>query len=60
MIYKHTVTVYSYCSHSDINECAEHTDQCDESHAECSNIIGGYECKCNVGFSGDGRHCGKL
>ena len=55
-----------YCSditsvcHTDIDECAEQSDQCDEAHADCSNTVGSYECQCTVGFIGDGRHCCKL
>ena len=45
---------------TDIDECAEQSDQCDEAHADCSNAVGSYECECNVGFIGDGRHCGNL
>ena len=46
--------------YTDIDECAKHTHQCDEAHAKCSNTAGSYNCECNVGFTGDGRHCGKL
>ena len=42
----------------DIDECAEDTDECDF-HADCENTVGSYECTCNVGFSGNGRNCGK-
>ena len=42
----------------DIDECAEDTDECDF-HADCENTVGSYECTCIVGFSGNGRNCGK-
>ena len=45
---------------TDIDECAEQSDQCDETHADCTNTVGSYECQCNVGFTGDGRRCGKF
>ena len=45
--------------HTDIDECTEQSDQCDEAHADCSNTVGSYECQCIVGFLGNGRHCGK-
>ena len=53
------VIVYIYI-YIDIDECAEYTDNCDKSHAECSNTVGGYECECNVGFTGDGYDCGRV
>ena len=35
-------------------------DKC-HSEATCSNTIGGYNCQCNPGFTGNGTHCqGKL
>ena len=40
----------------DINECDVDTDMCD-SNATCSDTEGGYDCKCNVGYSGDGFSC---
>ena len=40
----------------DINECDEDTDTCD-GNATCSDTEGGYDCECNVGYSGDGYSC---
>ncbi|KIH64031.1 hypothetical protein ANCDUO_05658 [Ancylostoma duodenale] len=28
-------------------------------NAECHNTIGGYECRCRKGFSGDGKECSR-
>ena len=60
LVHVPVVLIYNILSCcTDIDECAEQSDQCDEAHADCSNTIGSYECECNVGFTGDGRHCGK-
>ncbi|XP_071948053.1 uncharacterized protein [Antedon mediterranea] len=40
----------------DIDECDRHTDNCD-SNAMCENFVGGFNCSCNVGYSGDGISC---
>ena len=32
---------------------------CDE-NAECSNEIGGFDCTCNTGYSGQGLMCSKF
>ena len=42
----------------DIDECAVGSDVCD-THAECSNTIGSYECSCTVGYTGNGFTCSK-
>ena len=42
-------TDYDECSHGDWNDCND--------QAECNNTIGSYDCKCNVGYTGDGRRC---
>ena len=42
-------TDYDECSHDDWNDCND--------EAECNNTIGSYDCKCNVGYTGDGRQC---
>ncbi|CAI8054869.1 Fibrillin-1, partial [Geodia barretti] len=44
---------------SDINECDEDTDTCD-GNATCSDTEGGYECECNIGYSGDGFSCSNI
>ena len=42
---------------SDIDECEEGlSDRCDP-NSECSNRVGGYECTCRPGYSGDGSLC---
>jgi len=42
---------------SDIDECQEGlSDRCDP-NSVCSNTIGGYECTCRPGYSGDGSVC---
>ena len=48
---------YSFESfHTDINECEDDSDSCDE-NAECTNTDGSYTCSCTTGYSGDGRSC---
>ena len=42
-------TDYDECSHDDWNDCNE--------GATCNNTIGSYKCKCNIGYTGDGRQC---
>ncbi len=44
----------------DLNECSSScSNDCDLAHATCVNLSGGFECLCNVGFSGTGKtgHC---
>ena len=31
--------------------------ECDTSNSECINRLGSYECRCNPGYTGDGRSC---
>uniref|UniRef100_A0AC35F1W9 Uncharacterized protein n=1 Tax=Panagrolaimus sp. PS1159 TaxID=55785 RepID=A0AC35F1W9_9BILA len=45
--------------YEDINECAEGVARCHHD-AKCLNIPGGYECKCNSNFIGDGFSCVEL
>ena len=47
-------------TYTDIDECELETDMCDPNHAVCTNNDGSYDCSCIVGFSGNGRTCGKL
>ena len=42
--------------HSDLDECLNDTDICDE-HANCANTDGSYTCECDKGYSGDGYSC---
>ena len=41
---------------SDIDECSEGSDTCDE-NANCTNTDGSFECQCKIGFSGHGHTC---
>ena len=43
----------------DIDECTAMLDKC-AADATCSNIDGSYKCKCNEGFSGNGKMCAEL
>ena len=42
--------------HTDINECEDDPDSCDE-NAVCANTDGNYTCSCTTGYSGDGQSC---
>lgn len=39
--------VNEYSSNSDIDECTEGTDRCDQN---CHNNVGSYTCTCNSGY----------
>ena len=41
---------------SDVDECGMGLDNCHAS-ASCTNNIGGYNCTCNHGFTGNGMQC---
>ena len=41
---------------SDRNECELGLDNC-HPNAMCSDVDGGFECFCNIGFEGDGTTC---
>ena len=41
---------------TDIDECIEETDNCDD-NAACTNTAGTFTCLCEPGFSGDGLQC---
>ena len=41
---------------SDIDECTDGTNDCDE-NASCDNEPGTFVCTCNTGFRGDGKQC---
>ena len=54
------VFVLHFLFSTDINECEDGTDSCDE-NADCTNTDGSYTCACSSGFSGDGLSCdGKI
>lgn len=40
----------------DRNECGLDLDDC-HPNATCTNITGGFSCRCTTGFQGDGRTC---
>ena len=44
------------CFHTDIDECVEETDNCDD-NAACTNTEGSFTCLCEPGFGGDGVQC---
>ena len=45
---------------TDVHECETQEDDCHE-HADCMNEIGSYDCKCHLGYVGDGVSCeGKI
>ena len=47
----------SYCyHHADINECTESEFPCDD-NAQCLNTEGSYECRCYIGYTGNGSSC---
>lgn len=35
---------------TDINECLEGTDDCDDTNSNCMNVEGGFTCECKLGF----------
>ena len=41
---------------SDIDECIEGTDNCDD-NAACTNTDGSFTCLCALGYSGTGTTC---
>ncbi|XP_077993211.1 protocadherin Fat 4-like [Glandiceps talaboti] len=41
----------------DVDECNQGLDNCN-SDATCTNTVGGYNCTCNDGYTGDGREDG--
>ena len=40
----------------DVDECSSGLHQC-SLNATCTNSIGSYNCRCKLGFSGNGSHC---
>lgn len=39
---------------SDIDECEQKLDNCDDTFGTCTNTKGSFECSCNPGYQGDG------
>ena len=51
---------FACVSHSDVDECdLQNVSVCDE-NAECTNAVGGFNCSCSTGYSGDGLTCGNV
>lgn len=48
--------VSTLCSFVDLDACAVGIHKCHH-NAECVNTIGGYSCRCRVGFRGNGYSC---
>lgn len=42
--------------HADVNECQRELHECDV-NANCVDNIGSYDCRCNIGYLGDGFSC---
>lgn len=58
LVFYHTYST-SLCTYTDIDECAEGTDECDE---HCYNTVGSYSCDCTSAGPGyqlhsDGTTC---
>ena len=51
---KHNILSINFFT--DIDECTEGTDDCDD-NATCENTIGSFTCTCNDGYSGSGEEC---
>ena len=41
---------------SDVNECQSLKNNC-HSKAECVNTLGSFDCRCKLGYLGDGVNC---
>ncbi len=55
-MYKLQVSCCAILLFSDIDECSAGLDNCD-SNADCNNTVGGFECTCQHGYTGDGTYC---
>ena len=42
---------------SDVDECADSLHDCNDTHANCTNIPGSYSCVCIPPYYGDGKTC---
>ena len=40
----------------DVDECKEGSHNCHK-NAECTDMIGSFNCSCKTGYSGNGTHC---
>lgn len=45
--------VFSFLSNLDVDECKNSLHNCDR-NADCTNNIGGFDCQCRAGFTGNG------
>ena len=50
-------TVFRLIDYTDIDECSEETDSCDQYHGMCTNTPGNYTCSCEIGYTGNGFIC---
>ena len=53
---EHVTYFYTFIFNVDINECALSLDDCHQ-FATCTNTVGSFECRCNIGYEGDGVNC---
>ena len=53
----HNITKMLITVFIDVNECDEGIHNCHE-NANCSDVVGGFNCTCNSGFTGSGTFCG--
>ena len=56
MIFYILKDIYIYIYFTDINECLDGTSSC-AATAICTDSIGSYECRCSIGYRGDGHEC---
>ena len=55
-----TLTIIIHVIFPDIDECALGEDNCHDTLATCSDVVGGsdsFECTCITGYTGDGVTC---
>ncbi|XP_068681245.1 adhesion G protein-coupled receptor L4-like isoform X1 [Montipora foliosa] len=45
--------------YEEIDECASNIHNC-HVHAVCLNSVGSFECRCNPGYTGDGKNCSDI
>ena len=51
--------MHDHCINTDVDECLEQLHNC-STYASCENMPGDYDCKCYLGFEGDGRTCARM
>ena len=60
---KFVFNCFQFPSHTDVDECAVHSDSCDATNGVCTNMLGTFNCSCTAGYELDldGRTCnGKI